>query len=110
MMRIFGWTKTFEEQKTCEDILGRVRKTEIAYWSYMAILVFIMLGGLSAMGNAAPGDLKQLLMGLFWALFGIINICMIKLWAHLRLVMYFMIWDSQNRTQAELDKMKQMDL
>lgn len=109
-MRIFGWAKSFEEQKTCEDILGRVRRTEITYWIYMAIPVFITLGGLTAMSTAAPGDLKHLILGLFWALFGIINICMIKLWAHLRLVKCYMIWDSQNRTQAELDKMKSMDL
>jgi hypothetical protein len=109
-MRIFNWAASFESQKTCDDILGRVRKTEITYWIYVLILAAVTLQGMNMMGNADPTDTKTMLIGLFVALIGIINISMMKLWAHIRLVMYYIIWDSQNRLEAELEKSRAEDL
>ncbi len=107
-MKLFNWAATFEEQKTCEDILGRVRKTEVMYWIYLILLVAVTLGGLNALANS--DDTKGMLFGLFLALVGVINIALIKLWAHIRLVMYYTIWDSQNRLEAELNKSLASDL
>lgn len=107
-MKWFNWAARFEEQKTCEDILGRVRKTEIIYWVYMVALIALTLGGLHSLMNST--GTKEMLMGLFMALVGIINIALIKLWAHVRLVMYYIIWDSQNRLEAELNKSIASDL
>jgi len=107
-MKLFNWAATFKEQKTCEDILGRVRKTEIMYWIYLILLVALTLEGLSKLTNS--DDTKGMLFGLFLALTGVINIALIKLWAHIRLVMYYTIWDSQNRLEAELNKSLASDL
>lgn len=107
-MKMFNWAARFEEQKTCEDILGRVRKTEIMYWVYMIVLIAITLSGLHSLMHSA--GTRAMLFGLFMALVGIINIALIKLWAHVRLVMYYIIWDSQNRLEAELNKSMAEDL
>jgi len=109
-MKLFNWAERFESQKTCEDILGRVRKTEITYWVYIVILIIVTLSGIGMMKSADSTDIRTMLFGLFVALIGIINISMIKLWAHIRLVMYYMIWDSQNRLEAELQKSRAEDL
>ena len=101
-MKLFNWAARFEEQKTCEDILGRVRKTEIIYWIYMAVLVVLTLCGIDLLKNS--DGTREMLFGLFLALVGVINIVLIKLWAHVRLVMYYIIWDRQNRLEAEFDK------
>ena len=107
-MKPLSWAARFEEQKTCEDILGRVHKTQITFWIYMVILVAITLGGLHVLMHAT--ETRAMLTGLFMALVGIINIALIKIWAHIRLVMFYIIWDSQNRLEAELNKSLAEDL
>ena len=109
-MRFFNWAQAFKETPTCDDILKRVRRTEITYWIFLLISVFIALGGLSMIGNAPEDNLKQHAMGLFLALTGIVNIAMIKLCAHIRLMMYFIIWDRNNTIEAEIKKLEAQDL
>ena len=83
-------------------------KTQITFWIYMVILVAITLGGLHVLMHAT--ETRAMLTGLFMALVGIINIALIKIWAHIRLVMFYIIWDSQNRLEAELNKSLAEDL
>lgn len=109
-MRFFNWAKGFEEQPTCEDILKKVKKTEITYWVYMAIFVVIAIYGITTFQNAPADDLKQHVAGSFWGLFAMINIAVMKIWAHIRLTTYYIIWDSQNRIEKELRKSEAMDL
>ena len=42
-MSSFYWTKEFEDQPTCEDILNKVRKIEITYWIGIVCAVFMIL-------------------------------------------------------------------
>ena len=109
-MRFLNWAQAFEEQPTCDDILKRVRKTETAYWIFMAVSVLIAIWGIDIILTAPKGELKQLIMGLFMGIVGVVNIAVIKLWAHIRLTMYFIIWDRQNRLEAELRKSEAQDL
>ena len=109
-MMIFNWAARFEKHRTCDDILARVRKTEIVYWIYMVALTLVTVGGVGTMQGAQPTDFRTMLFGLFMALVGFVSIALIKLWAHIRLVMYYIIWDSQNRLEAELRKSRAEDL
>ena len=109
-MRLFNWAESFKEQPTCEDILKRVTKTEIMYWIFLSLSVVITLWGLGIVINAPENDLKQHTIGLFLALAGLINIAVMKLWAHIRLTMYFIIWDRKNRIEAEILKSEAADL
>jgi hypothetical protein len=109
-MRLFNWAESFKEQPTCEDILKRVTKTEIMYWIFLALSVFVTLWGINTIISAPENGLKQHVMGLFLALVGIINVAVIKLWAHIRLTMYFIIWDRKNRIEAEIRKSEAADL
>ena len=72
--------------------------------------VFIAIGGANLIQNAPENDLKQHIWGLFLAIVGIVNIAVIKLWAHIRLMMYFLIWDSKNRIESEIRKSEAQDL
>ena len=96
-MRLFGWSKVFEERKPYEDIPVRVRKTEIGYWVWMVVTIVLVFVGLGIMLSAPSDNLKQMLLGLFIAIDGAISWAVVKIWVHIRLAMYWIIWDSQNR-------------
>ena len=109
-MRLFNWARSFEETRTCDDIPKRVRKVEITYWVFIIFFVAILLQGLNTLTNAPEDNLKEHVEGLFWALFGLINIAIMKLWAYIKFTMYFIIWDSKNRVEAEINKLEAEDL
>jgi predicted membrane channel-forming protein YqfA (hemolysin III family) len=109
-MRIFNWAEAFKETPTCDDILKRVRKVEIQYWIYLVISVLIAIAGINMMMEASDSDLKEVAMGLFLAIAGIIQIALIKLWAHIKLTTYFIIWDRNNTIEAEIKKSELQDM
>jgi len=109
-MRFFNLAKIFKEQPTCEDILKKVRNTEILYWICFLVSLFIAMGGGNIILNAPENDLKEHAWGLFLAILGIVNIAVIKLWAHIKLTMYYIIWDRNNRIEAEINKLEAQDL
>lgn len=109
-MRLFNWAESFKEQPTCEDILKRVRKTEIKYWIFLTISIIIALWGIEIVMGAPENNLKKHTIGLILALVGLINIAVMKLWAHIILTTYFIIWDSKNRIEYEIRKSEAADL
>jgi hypothetical protein len=109
-MRFFNWAQAFKEQPTCEDVLKKVRKTEITYWIYVLIFIVVGLHGLSTINEAPEGDLKEHVMGLLIVLFGLIQITLMKIWAHIKLTMLYQIWDGQNRIENEIRKSQAADL
>ena len=109
-MRFFNWSKNFEQTPTCDDILKRVRKTEITYWVYIIISIVIGLSGLGMIEEASNDDIKTIAMGVVITVFAIVQIALMKIWAHLRLTMYFMIWDRNNTMEAEIKKSQLQDL
>ncbi len=96
-MRMLGWSKAFEERKTYQDIPSKVRNTEVAYWYWLLISIAAALAGLGVMLSAPDGNLRQMLLGLFIAVDGAIAWAVVKIVVHIRLAMYWIIWDSQNR-------------
>jgi hypothetical protein len=109
-MRFFNWAKVFEEQPTCKDIPAKVRKTEIQYWIFLIIFVVILLQGYEQITSAPEGQLKAHCIGVVLAMAGLIGIALIKIWAHLKLMMLYMMWDQQNRIEGEMRKSKAADL
>lgn len=107
-MRIFGWAQAFNENQTIEDIPSRVHKMEVAYWVWLLLTFLGSVVGLIMLGVAS--SLKVQLFGLFFALEGVTLICLIKIWAHVRLTQYWIIWDSRNRLDAEMRKSEAADL
>ena len=108
--KMFGWSKLFEEGKVYDDIPNRVRKTEIYYWVFIIPSILLIIAGWVVMMSAPPSDVRSMLVGLFLAIVGIVNVAVMKIWAHVRLCLYMMIWDRQNRLQRELDQMAAADL
>ena len=109
-MRYFNWAESFKEQPTCEDILKKVRKIETLYWIFLLLSVFIAIWGVSIMISAPTNNSKDVFFGLFLAIDGVIQIALIKIWAHIKLSMLRIIWDSQNRIEAEIRKSQAQDL
>jgi hypothetical protein len=98
-MRLFGWSKVFEERRTYPDIPARVRKTEVGYWVWLLICIAVELIGLAIMLTAPADSLRGLLLGLFIAVNGVVAWAVVKIVVHTRLAMYWIIWDSQNRAR-----------
>jgi hypothetical protein len=67
----------------------------------MGILIMILVPG---------NNLKALLLGLFLAIDGSIQISLIKIWAHIKLSMYRTIWDYKNRIEGEMRKSEAEDI
>jgi hypothetical protein len=109
-MRLFNWAETFEKTPTCDNILKKVRRTEVLYWIYMILSVGVTLWGLDIIRNAPEDSIKEHAMGLFLALAGIVYVAIVKIWAHIRLHTYFLIWESKNRIEAEIRKSEAADL
>ena len=109
-MRFFNWAETFKETPKYEDILSKVTKTEIAYWIWLIISIGIALMGLAIIIAAPTSNLKLHFIGLLLAIDGCINVALIKIWVHIRLSMYRIIWDSKNRIEGEIKKLEAEDL
>ena len=103
-MRYFNWAESFKENPTCEDILKKIKKIEISYWVFLLLSVVIALCGVLIMILAPAGNLKAHILGLFLAIDGSVQITLIKIWAHIKLSMYRVLWDSKNRTELEIKK------
>ena len=109
-MRFFNWEQAFKETPTCDDILKKVRNTEIKYWIFQVIFVTITLAGFNILSKTPTSDLEQRAIGFLLLVLGGTHIAVMKIWAHIKLTMYFMIWDRENRLEAEMKKMEAQDL
>jgi hypothetical protein len=109
-MRFFNWAESFKEQPTCENILKKVQTIEMLYWIFLLLSVIIALLGVFIMILVPVDNLKALFWGLFLAIDGTIQVTLIKMWAHIKLSMYRIIWDSQNRIENEIRKSEAADL
>ena len=109
-MRFLNWAKSFEEQPTCEDIPNKIQKIEILYWIFILLSVAIALWGVLIIILVPASDIKALFLGLFLAIDGTIQITLIKIWAHIKLSMFRIIWDSKNRIEAEIKKSEAADI
>jgi hypothetical protein len=99
-MALSHWSKAFEERRTFQDIPTKVRNTEVGYWACLLLSIAVVLVGLVVMLTAPDGHLKQMLLGLFVAVDGTIAWAVVKIVVHVRLAMYWIIWDSQNRKEG----------
>lgn len=96
-MRVFAWSKAFEEHTTYDNIPARVRNTEIAYWIGLAFSIGLALVGVITMLSAPSDASKTMFLGLFLAIDAAIAWAVIKIWVHIRLAMYWVIWDAHHR-------------
>ena len=92
------WSQAFTEYKTIDDIRAKVDKMQKLFNKWNVVCVAITAGGAGIM--TATGNLRIIAFGLFLALTGVINIAVMKLWAHTRLSMYRIIWEMQNQKEA----------
>jgi hypothetical protein len=91
-MSFFGWSKAFEEYEKI-DIPARVRRTEITYWcSILAGIVMLIAGCVMTMRSFHLG-----MPGFLLILAGIVNIALVKIWAHIRLAAYQIILELRIR-------------
>ena len=90
-MSLIGWSKKFEQYQAITDVPERVRKTEAVYWCSLIAGVLIMVAGILMMLSTNS------LFGLFLALCGVIDIALVKIWAHIRLATYQIIRELQAR-------------
>ena len=109
-MSSFYWTKDFEEQPTCEDILGDVRKIETKYWIGIVCAIFMILAGIILIVAAPENNIKQHNWGVFMAIYGAIFLAMSEICACVKISALKVIWDHQNRLEKEMLKSEAMDL
>jgi hypothetical protein len=94
-MKLTGWSRGFENYQAITDVPARVRKTETWYWCSFAVGVALLLAGLGLMTQSATA-----IAGLFLAVCGVVDIALVKLWAHIRLATYQIILEIQAREKV----------
>ena len=109
-MSSFYWTKEFEDQPTCEDILNKVRKIEITYWIGIVCAVFMILAGIIVIISAPEESIKRHNWGVFLAIYGGIILAISEICACVKISTLRIIWDRQNRLEKEMRKSEAMDL
>lgn len=57
----------------------------------MLIAIAIGLAGLRYIAQAHEGDMKKLAYGICMVVAGIVQVAIVKLWAHMKIIAYFMI-------------------
>jgi len=96
-MSILGWSKLFEERKPIEDIPGKIKKIERLHWIGMLITIPIALLGLAIVLAAPAHNIRLMLLGLFIAVDGAIMWAIAKIYVHIRLAMYQVVWQMQQQ-------------
>lgn len=91
-MSLIGWSRKFEQYQAITDVPAQVRKTEIWYWCSFTVGIALLLAGVGMMSKSS-----QSLVGLLLALCGVVDIAVIKLWAHIRMATYQIIMEMQLR-------------
>jgi divalent metal cation (Fe/Co/Zn/Cd) transporter len=109
-MRFFNWAEGFIEHPTLDDISERVQKLERIYWIWLLISVFVAIAGVAVILGASSDNLKLHSIGVFLALDGCIGIGVMKIWAHIKISMYRIIWDNKNRIESEIRKSEAQDI
>ena len=109
-MILVNWAEAFEEHKTFDDIEKKVRKIQIQYLIYLLIAVAIGLAGLQYIAQAPEGDTKKLAYGICLVVAGIVQVAVVKLWAHMKLITYFMIWERRKWVEDEIKKSEAADI
>jgi hypothetical protein len=85
----------FEDEPIIQDIPERVSKIERIYWKWIVVMGAIMGAGVAIM--LVSGTNKGIAVGLFLAITGMVNVVLMKLWAHIKLSTCRMIWELQNQ-------------
>jgi hypothetical protein len=85
-MSIIGWSKKFEDYKPV-DVLAGVRKTENTFWCSLLSGIALLVAGAMMMRSS----FQYSTAGFFLAVAGVINITLVKIWAHIRLATYQII-------------------
>ena len=106
-MRTFNWVQDFTEKSIAEDIPESVQKLERYHWIYTAFFGLTLFIGFFFL-ILPPIAVKFL--GLFLALQSTVMLATERLYIHIRLSTYRMIWDNKNRTEMELRKSEAQDL
>jgi hypothetical protein len=94
-MSLVGWSRKFEHYQAVTDVPERVRKTEICYWCWLAVSILVLLAGIGMLARSGQSQ-----VGLLLAVCGVVDIALIKLWAHIRLATYQIIMELQVRDKG----------
>ena len=103
------WKEHFKEELTSEEILKKVKQTEIYYWIYVLFAFILILVGVSKIFQSSSNN-PQALFGLFLAVTGSIIILWNKLQMQIKLSMLYTIWIRNNQIEAEIRKSEAADL
>lgn len=109
-MRLWHWAEAFEDSPILDDIPARVRRTETQYWLWVAFSIALALMGFAVILVAPSDSIKLHAVGLCLFVDGGLMWAVIKVWVHIRLAMYWMVWDRRNRLAAERYTVEAHDL
>ncbi len=87
------WSEKLIAKWQDRDIASQIDKLQSVYKKWIVVCIAITGGGAGMM--MTPDNPRVIAMGLFLAITGMVNIALMKTWAHIKLSMLRVVWEIQ---------------
>lgn len=95
------WVEYLEKPASFEEIKKQLRKNKICYLIFFVLSILIIFIGLGMMFSS--NNIKIQLEGLFIAIVGFGTNCLIKIWVHIQLAKYKILWEMNKRSETNIE-------
>jgi len=87
------WSEKLMAKWENRDIAGQIDELQRVFRKWMVICIAITVGGAGMMMTTS--NTQTIALGLFLAITGIVNVALMKTWAHIKLSMLRVVWELQ---------------
>ncbi len=87
------WSEKLMAKWENRDIAGQIDEVQREFKKWIVICIAITGGGAGMMMTTS--NVRIVALGLFLAITGIVNVALMKVWAHIKLSMLRVVWELQ---------------
>ena len=95
------WVEYIDKPASFENIKKSLRKIKIYFLVFFVVSLFIMFFGLVMI--LASNNIKIQLEGLLVAIIGFGSNCLMKIWTHIQLAKYKILWEMNKRFETNIE-------
>jgi len=100
-----AWSEKLIGKWQERDVAGQIDELQRVYKKWSVVCVLIAGGGAGMM--CSTDNPRILAFGLFVAMTGMVNVALMKTWAHVKISMLRIVWELQRGERGETLEMKQ---
>jgi hypothetical protein len=92
------WSEKLIAKWRDRDVPSQIDELQLVYKKWIIVCALITGGG-AAMMMTTPNP-RVIALGLFLAITGMVNVVLMKIWAHIKLSMLRVVWELQKEREA----------